>query len=165
MDDSSTRTGNPFFSLRSIQAHVTTLLVINTVGAACDINMMTFAPREELVAGLRIGFQHVAISSLGSDGGSHSYGSPFTDFDFLLRLSSTDSLLISDFYFGYSYHYGTSKPYRPYPSSSKFKYGGELKSILLEPFGGLILEFNSTIGGSTKPVTVLALGIVFFLHL
>lgn len=163
-DTTSTRISNPFLSLRSVQANVATLLVINTIGAACDINMMSFSLHEELAAGLRIGFQHAAVSSIRSDGSSHSYGSPFTDLDLLLRFSSSDSLLISDVYFGCAYHYGTSKPFQPYPSSPKFKYGGEVKSILLEPFWGLILQFNSTIGGSTKPVTVLAIGIVFFLH-
>ncbi len=148
---------------RSIQAEAGTLLFINTINAACDIDVVDFG--SGFAAGIRGGIQHTWKKSFSLGGGEIIVGSRYTDIDFLLRLSSSDGSLVEDILFGYTHHRGTLRHLQAYDASGKLKFGGEVKWLLFKPVGGFFFEVNSTVGGATKPVTVLAVGIVIGLGL
>ncbi|MBI5475057.1 MAG: hypothetical protein HY961_22160 [Ignavibacteriae bacterium] len=143
---------------RSVQVEAGTLVFVNTISAACDLDLVDIG--SGFTAGIRGGVQHASKRSFTVGGGGTMLGSPYTDIDLLFRLSSSDGGLAEDILVGYTRHHGTAQPPQTYQASGKFKFGGEVRWLLFKPVGGLFVGVNSTIGGATKPVTVLVVGIV-----
>ena len=150
----------PAFNLhfRNMQANATTLVYINTLGASCDIDAVRLDT--DLDLGWRVSIQRTWKRLFGF---GHSVeriqGSPFTDYDLLLRFSMSSKELRQDFLLGYTYNTGTGQPFIPYEPSGKMKVGAEVRWNVVSQFAAILFKVNWQTGGRTKPLIVLGVGV------
>jgi hypothetical protein len=84
----------------SVQADLTSVVFINTLGASADIDVLKIDKSGFI--GLRLGVNHF---SKGTVGGPDD-GSPFTDIDFLTRLTVFSKVVDVSFCPGFAYNKG-----------------------------------------------------------
>lgn len=117
----SLQAGRPLSTLprfRGAQIDVSTLLLLNTVAAAGDVDFIRVKMgKDPTFFGLRISLQRIQALSFHSS----VYGSPFFDRDLLVRLSTAGPSMRVDSYIGYSYRSSFSD--KSYPSGGQIKFG------------------------------------------
>lgn len=80
------------------------------------------------------------VSRRGGPGG-RTGGSPFLDYNFLVRSTIADEMLRFDVFLGFAYHTSMKKNNA---SKGLLKYGGELRWKVAPGVFGLLLKFNRT---------------------
>jgi hypothetical protein len=130
--------------LRSVLLDVYWVLFIGGISAEVDIDFLQFRTQPLSTLGVRLGLDHYASGGPGGPTG----GSPFTDYDLLLRHTVSGSLVRFDLCVGYCY-YTTSSP-KYYPAKDGWKFGVEIRFKVIEHFLSALGKFSRSggIGGS-----------------
>jgi hypothetical protein len=140
---------------RGIQGDFVTLVFSRGVTLSGDLDLFSFgAPNRKAFFGLRGGLEYIAH---GNPGGSE-YGSPYFDYNLLVRATFKRRHARAELYSGYSYR--TSLNGGTYPSAGQFKFGVELKWMFVDDMFGLILKLCGA-RGAPGHIGSSGLGIVF----
>lgn len=125
VDSLSTDPPGVHLCLRSVLIDGEYLLFSAGISGSVDVDVIHFRSRLRSALGIRFGIDHY---STGSPGGSTS-GSPFTDYNVLLRHSASGRIIRLDFYGGYSYHV-----LYPNHGSPTWKAGLDIRVYFMEHF-------------------------------
>jgi hypothetical protein len=119
---------------RSVQADAIIFIFMSGVSGSCDVDILHRIAGGNSSLGLRAGLEQYQS---GGAGGSTS-GSPFVDYNLLLRSTVYGNYFRWDMYVGYMYH--TTVNDRIYPSNSLIKYGIEFKWMFVPKICGLLFK-------------------------
>jgi hypothetical protein len=126
--------------LRSILLDFESLLFIGGVSGSVDVDFVRLASSNFSTLGVRFAVDRYAY---GGPGGS-AEGSPFTDFNILLRHTASGSVLRFDVYFGYCYY--TNSTRSSLPPSGGLKFGVEIRVKFLPHIMSLLAKFSKPLG-------------------
>jgi hypothetical protein len=119
---------------RSLQVDAIVFVFMSGVAGSFDIDILRRIAGGKSSLGLRGGVEQYQS---GGPGGATS-GSPFIDYNLLLRSTVEGNYFRWDMYVGYMYH--TTVDDRIYPSSSLLKYGIEFKWMFVPKICGLLAK-------------------------
>ncbi len=146
-DDSLHITESSFLSprFRSVQVDYATVVLTSALSFSGDLDLKELRsenPTKPVFVGLRAGVEHITIYR----GGTESYGSPFTDYNFFARLTVPGSGYRMDSYAGYSYRISSREipsllPFIP-ADRGTLKFGMDMKLMLIKRYLGLIFKLN-----------------------
>jgi hypothetical protein len=119
---------------RSVQIDAVTLLFINGISGSVDLDFTPLSRRTDL--GIRGGVEHYSVTGIG--GGDHN--SPYLDYYFFLRTSTSGPNFQWDLYAGPAYH--TSIGSNIFGSRTGVKFGTDFRYFLVPRTVGLILKLN-----------------------
>lgn len=121
----------------TLQADLTSIVFINTLGASADIDVLKIDKSGYI--GLRLGVIHFSKSTVG---GPHD-GSPFTDIDFLSRLTVFSKVVDVSLCPGFSYNKGNYSSLHPDKESGfSTKLEGNIRVKFYNSIVGLIAKFG-----------------------
>jgi len=106
-------------SIHSIQIDATSIILMNQIGGEFDFDIFQLKDKNSCI-GFRIGIERYYLINLVDK----YYGSPFTDYNVLARMSNVIGDLSSSILIGITY-YTTNENY--FPSKYLFRTGFELK--------------------------------------
>lgn len=125
-------------SLRGIQADGTIFLFTLAYSGSVDIDFLRHTTGRYSSLGIRVGVEHFETGGPGGRTG----GSPYIDYNLLLRSTLAGEKLRFDAFLGYAYH--TSGLPQFYPSTGLVKYGAEFRWKIAPGIFGLLLKANGT---------------------
>ena len=131
---------------RSIQLDYATIYFISTASLSIDIDLMQLRMSKNMTfLGFRAGIER--IQAFDFDG--EIDGSPFLDYNLLVRLSTAGTESRIDVYAGYAYRTSLRENpyYRPFVSAGSFKFGFDGKWMMIDKVFGLVLKLNIVRGG------------------
>lgn len=138
--DSTTSTPTVEFSpsLRGTQVDGTIFLFMLAYSGSVDIDFLRFTTRRESTLGIRVGAERFETGGVSGSTG----GSPYLDYNVLLRTTLSGKFLRFDAYLGFAHH--TSYYPQYYPSENLVKYGAELRWKIAPGVFGLLAKANGT---------------------
>lgn len=135
----STQTAIEFApGLRSVQLDGTVFLFNYAYSGSVDIDLLQFKTGRRSSIGIRAGVERFSTGGPGGQTG----GSPYLDYNALLRSTLTGEAFRFDAFVGYAQH--TSDHPQFYPAKGLVKYGAELRWKIAPGVFGLLLKANGT---------------------
>jgi hypothetical protein len=139
-DDSASTVGGPEFgiSFRSFQIDGSWLLFTAAYGGSVDIDFLSFTTGRQSSIGTRVGIER----TISGGPGGHTGGSPYLDYNMLLRATLPGESLRLDLLLGYAIE--TSEVPQYESPKSVIKGGAELRWKIVPNLFGLLLKANGT---------------------
>jgi len=130
--------------LRSVLFDAEWALFMGGISGSVDIDLIRLPSSLHSSFGVRFGVDRYFSGSVGGA----TAGSPFTDYNILVRHTASGSLLRLDIYLGYSYHTTSYPTYVPSKGGAKF--GVEIRWKLVEHIFSLLAKLSrpAGVGGS-----------------
>jgi hypothetical protein len=133
--------------LRSLQIDGSWLLFTASYGGSVDLDFFSFTKGRKSALGTRLGVERTLS---GGPGSGHTGGSPYLDYNMLLRVTLPGESLRFDFLLGYSIE--TSEVPRYESPKGLVKVGGELRWKIAPGVFGLLVKANGTTSKGTAGI-------------
>ncbi len=130
-------------SLRSVQVDGTIFFFTAAYSGSVDVDFLQFKAGRRSSLGLRAGIEYFETGGVGGRTG----GSPYLDYNVLLRSTLSGESLRFDAFLGYTRH--TSDLPQYYPAKNLVKYGIELRWKIAPGVFGLLAKVNGTKSAAT----------------
>jgi len=139
VDSTLTGEGPEFgISLRGVQIDGSWLLFTAAYGGSIDLDFLSFMTGRRSSLGTRVGVEGIVTGGTGG----HTGGSPYLDYNMLLRATLPGESLRLDVLLGYSIETSDTPFYEP--SRGLIKAGAELRWKIVPNVFGLLLKGNGT---------------------